>query len=142
MRRALCARLSQGREAAFFLYGTLMDCGTLSEVLGRRVPPRALVAARLPGYRRAAVRGAAYPVVLFQRGASVSGVILARVTPIERARLCAYEGDGYELVPAMAELPGKRQARVLLFKPKPGAYTATTRPSSLARWRFVTSNRK
>jgi gamma-glutamyl AIG2-like cyclotransferase len=142
MRRARCARLSRVREAAFFFYGTLMDRDLLAEVLRRRIPPHALLPARLPGYRRVAMRGAAYPVVLPQRGASVRGVILARVTPIERARLCAYEGDGYELVPAMAELPRKRRARVLLFKPKPGAFTPTTKPWSLARWRFVTSHRQ
>ena len=136
MRRARCARSSRVREAAFFFYGTLMDRDLLSEVLGRRIPLRALLPARLPGYRRAAVRGAAYPIILPQRGASVRGVILRRVRPVKRSRLCAYEGDGYEPVCAMAELPGKRRARVFLFKSKPGAYTVTSRPCSFATWRL------
>jgi hypothetical protein len=36
---------------AFFFYGTLMDRDLLSKVVGRRVWPRALKPARLPGYR-------------------------------------------------------------------------------------------
>ena len=136
MRRARCARSSRVREVAFFFYGTLMDHDMLSEVLGRRIPPRTLLAARLPGYRRAAVRGAAYPIILPQRGASVRGVILRRVRPVERSRLCAHEGDRYEPVCAMAELPGKRRARVFLFKSKPGAYTITSGPWSFATWRL------
>jgi gamma-glutamyl AIG2-like cyclotransferase len=136
MRRARCARLSQARDVAFFFYGTLMDRDLLSEVLGRPVPPRALLPARLLNHSRAAVRGAAYPVVLFRRGASVRGVVLRRVKPTERVRLCAYEGDGYGSVCAMAELPGERRVQVFLFKPKPGAYTISSRPWSLATWRL------
>jgi Gamma-glutamyl cyclotransferase, AIG2-like len=136
MKRARCARLSREREAAFFFYGTLMDCNLLSGVLGRRVAPRALLPARLLNHRRAAVRGAAYPVVLFRRGASVRGVVLRRVKPTERVRLCAYEGDGYGPVCAMVELPGERRVQVFLFKPKPGAYTISSRPWSLGTWRL------
>jgi gamma-glutamyl AIG2-like cyclotransferase len=136
MRPARCVRLLRGHETAFFFYGTLMDRDSLSEVLGRRVALRALRPARLPGYRRAAVRDVDHPVVLFQRGTVVKGVILHGVKPTERARLSAYEGDGYELERALAELPGQRRVRVFLFKPKPGAYTVTGRPWTLARWRL------
>jgi hypothetical protein len=73
---------------------------------------------------------------LFQRGTVVKGVILHGVKPTERARLSAYEGDGYELERALAELPGQRRVRVFLVKPKPGAYTVTGRPWTLARWRL------
>jgi hypothetical protein len=142
MRRARCARLSPGRDVAFFFYGTLIDRDLLSEVLRRRVARRALLPARLRGYRRAAVHGANYPVVLAQRGATVRGVVLRRVKPAERARLSAYEGDGYEQVCALAELPRRGRAQVLLFKPKPGAYAVTTRPWSLASWRLHRNRRQ
>jgi hypothetical protein len=95
-----------------------------------------LTPAHLAGYRRVAVRGASYPVVLPQRGASVTGLILQSVTKAERARLCAYEGDGYQLACAVAKLPAKRSRRVFLFRPKPSAHTVTSRPWSLSRWRL------
>jgi len=136
MRRARCVHSSRVREAAFFFYGTLMQREVLSKVLGRRVWPRMLTPARLAGYRRVAVRGASYPVVLPQRGASVMGLILQSVTRAERARLCAYEGDGYELASAVAELPAKRRRLVFLFRPKLGALTVTRKPWSLSRWRL------
>jgi hypothetical protein len=137
MRPARCVRLLRGHETAFFFYGTLMDRHLLSEVLGRRVALRALRPARLLGYRRAAMRDVDYPVVLFQRGTVVKGAILHGVKPTERARLSAYEGDGYELERALAELPGQRRVRVFLFKPKPRAYTIASKPWSLSGWRLL-----
>jgi hypothetical protein len=137
MRPAPCVRLSRARETAFFFYGTLMDRDSLSEALGRWVAPRALRPARLLGRRRAAVRGASYPVVVSQRGTVVKGVILRGVRPTEQARLSAYEGDGYELERALAELPGQRRVRVFLFKPKPRAYTIASKPWSLSGWRLL-----
>jgi hypothetical protein len=118
---------------AFFFYGTLMDRDLLSQVLERRVWPRALKQAQLPGYRRRAVRGAGYPVVLRHRGASVSGVILAGVTCAQRTRLSGYEGEGYVLVRALA---GDPLRAVLLFTPRPGAHIAAPTPWSLVGWRL------
>jgi hypothetical protein len=136
MRRARCARLSRGREAAFFFYGTLMDRDLLSAVLGRRIAPSALLPARVRGYRRTALRGEPYPALSLQPGASVRGVILRGLNLADRARLSAYEGVGYEVVCVLAERPGKGPIRVFLFQPKPGAYTSTSRPWSLTRWRL------
>jgi hypothetical protein len=113
-----------------------MDHDLLSAVLGRRISPHALIPARVGGYRRLAVCGAVYPVVLSRRGASVSGLILEGVSSAERDRLCAYEGDGYQLERALAEIPGKPLKRVLLFKPKPGEHVLLSKPWSLARWRL------
>ena len=124
------------REGAFFFYGTLMDRELLSAVLGRRVWPCALAPAVLRGYRRGSVLGASYPVVLRQRRASVEGVILRGVGAAETARLCAYEGGGYEPAQALAELPRRSVRRVLLFRPRPGAYTVSTRPWSFVGWRL------
>ena len=113
-----------------------MDRDLLSAVLGRRIWPRSLAPARLRGYRRKSVRGASYPVVLQQRRVSVEGVILDGVDVAEKARLSAYEGDGYELVTAQTELPRRRLRRVFLFTPKCGAYNSSSRPWSFAGWRL------
>ena len=124
------------RKAAFFFYGTLMDRDMLSAVLVRRVWPRSLVPAVLRGHRRKGVCGANYPVVLRQRRASVDGIILDRVGTVEEDRLSAYEGDGYDLVPALAELPRGRCKRAFLFAPRRGAYVVSNRPWSFASWRL------
>jgi Gamma-glutamyl cyclotransferase, AIG2-like len=113
-----------------------MDRDLLSQVLGRRVWPRALTPALLRGYRRRAVSGEHYPVVLPHRGGSVSGVILRRVAAAERELLAGYEGDSYELLCAVAEGSGKAPKQVLFFQSKPGAYTVTSRPWLLASWRL------
>ena len=124
------------RKTAFFFYGTLMDRDMLSAVLERRVWPRSLVPVVLRGHRRKGVRGANYPVVLRQRRASVDGVILDGVGTVEQARLSGYEGDGYELVLALAEPPRRRCRRVFLFAPRRGAYVVSNRPWSFASWRL------
>jgi len=123
------------RKAAFFFYGTLMDRDLLSAVMGRRVWPRVLAPAVLRGYRRRNVQGASYPIVQRQRDASIRGVILDRVGTVEQARLSAYEGDGYELALALAELPRRRCRRVFLFVPRRGAYVVSNRPWTFASWR-------
>jgi len=123
------------RKAAFFFYGTLMDRHLLSALLGRRAWPRSLVPAVLRGHRRKGVRGANHPVVLRQRRASVDGVILHGVDTVEQARLSAHEGDGYDLVQALAELPRRCCRRAFLFAPRRGAYVVSNRPWTFAGWR-------
>jgi hypothetical protein len=118
----------------FFFYGTLMDPDLLSRVIGRMIAPRALRPALVHGYRRSAVRGANFPVVLRDRIASVKGVVLAGVSVVERDRLADFEGDRYVLVPSLAEFRERLPKPVLLFEPKAGAFSATGRPWSLERW--------
>jgi hypothetical protein len=124
------------RKTAFFFYGTLMDRDMLSAVLERRVWPRSLVPAVLRGHRRKGVRGANYPVVLRQRRASVDGVIFDGVGTVEPARVSTYEGDRYELVQALAELPRRRCVRVFIFAPRLGAYVVSNRRWTFAGWRL------
>jgi hypothetical protein len=91
----------------------------------------------LHGYRRRGVRGAGYPVVLPERGATVKGIILDSVTAADRDRLSAYEGDGFVLVHGRAGPPGGTLRRVLFFKPRPGALTVIQRSWSTAGWRLL-----
>jgi Gamma-glutamyl cyclotransferase, AIG2-like len=120
----------------FFFYGTLMDPDLLSGVLGRRIAPSALISALLRGYRRSAVRGANYPVVVRDEGAWVEGMVLSGVTIAERDHLVRYEGENYVLACALAEFPERPPEPVLFFEPRPGAVAATGEPWSLARWRL------
>jgi hypothetical protein len=119
----------------FFFYGTLMDCDLLSRVLGRPIAPSKLIPALLRGYRRSAVQGLPYPVVLREPTASVSGLVLADVTATERGRLRRHEGENYFLMQGVAEFGQEPARSVLLFVPKPGAFVATGEPWSLTRWR-------
>jgi hypothetical protein len=119
----------------FFFYGTLMDPGLLARVLGRRVSAHAPRRAWLFGYRRYGVEGAPFPIVLRMRGGRVRGVVLDRIPAAECRRLCSYEGAGYRLARAIAAAPGDARRSVLVFVPQPGAFVATGRPWSYARWR-------
>lgn len=77
-----------------FLYGTLLVPRVLRRFGGQ---PRRLRPARAEGWRRVTLRGTPYPTLL--RGAgSVPGALL-RVPPAVLARLHAYEGPPYRLVP-------------------------------------------
>ena len=118
----------------FFFYGTLMDPDLLSWVIGRVIAPAALRPAIVPGYRRSSVRGANFPVVLRDPTASVEGVVLRDVNVAERQRLADFEGDSYAIVPSLAEFRDRPTEPVLLFEPKTGAFSATSRPWSLERW--------
>lgn len=99
------------RLATLFLYGTLLDPAVLARVAGRRGLARRLVPARLAGWRRVALRGTPYPTLLRAAGAATDGALL-RVGPAALARLSAYEGPDYALVPVRVQTPrGPRRAR-------------------------------
>ncbi len=81
-----------------FLYGTLLDPEVLVRQSGEPQLPRRLRPARLAGYARVALRGTPYPTLVARPGAATVGAIL-RTGPAARARLAAYEGAEYRLVP-------------------------------------------
>jgi gamma-glutamylcyclotransferase (GGCT)/AIG2-like uncharacterized protein YtfP len=93
-----------------FVYGTLLDPRVFARFAGRAPLHRALPA-RLPGFRRVALRGTPYPTLL--RGAGeVAGLLLPRLAPAAMARLSAYEGASYALVPLCVATPrGPRRVR-------------------------------
>ncbi len=59
-----------------FLYGMLLDPMTLTRHGGPTLPAR-LTPARLPGWRRVALRGTPWPTLRRDRTAHVSGAMLA-----------------------------------------------------------------
>ena len=117
-----------------FFYGTLMDQEFLVRVLRRPVAARDLVPAQLSGWRRTAVKGKPYPIVLRQPGASVAGLIFDGASAVDVARLTAYEGAGYRLARGAAE-SGARRYAVRFFAARPGAYTPTYSEWDFAAWR-------
>jgi gamma-glutamylcyclotransferase (GGCT)/AIG2-like uncharacterized protein YtfP len=84
-----------------FLYGTLLDPAVLRRVTGQSGLARRLLPARLAGWRRVVLRGTPYPTLLRDAGATTEGALL-RVGPAVLARLSAYEGAEYRLVPVRA----------------------------------------
>ncbi|WP_165943272.1 gamma-glutamylcyclotransferase family protein [Roseicella aquatilis] len=94
-----------------FLYGTLLDPAVLERMAGEPGLARRLRPARLPGWARVGLRGTPYPTLLPDPGVVTEGALL-RCGPGALARLAAYEGASYRLVPVRAETPrGPRRAR-------------------------------
>ncbi len=78
---------------------------------GQRGLGRRLRAAVLSGHARVVLRGTPYPTLLRRESAVTEGALL-RVGPAALARLAAYEGPLYRLVPVRVETPrGPRRAR-------------------------------
>jgi gamma-glutamylcyclotransferase (GGCT)/AIG2-like uncharacterized protein YtfP len=97
------------RMSSLFLYGTLLDPRLFVRLAGCR-PPRQAMAATLHDHRRVALRGTPYPTLLRGEG-SVRGILLPRLAPAPLARLAAYEGASYTLMPVrVATARGPRRA--------------------------------
>ena len=94
-----------------FLYGTLLDPRVLAAQAGKAGIVRRLGPARLEGWQRVALRGTPYPTLIPAPGAVTEGAVL-RVGPAALARLAAYEGPPYRLVPVrVMTAAGPRRAQ-------------------------------
>ena len=96
-------------------------------MLRRPVSRRVLKPARLAGWRRCAVGGHDFPAVVRCRGVLIDGILLDHVSAADRDKLATYEGDGYTIARAVAELADGQRGPVLLFVPKPGFYQLSDR---------------
>jgi gamma-glutamylcyclotransferase (GGCT)/AIG2-like uncharacterized protein YtfP len=85
-----------------FLYGTLLRPAVLERMAGQPGLAARLRPARLEGWARVALRGTPYPTLVPAPGAATTGAVL-RCGPAARARLAAYEGASYRLVPVRVE---------------------------------------
>ena len=116
----------------FFFYGTLIDADVRRAVLGPHAPAR-VEPARLQGWRRAAVPGRSYPVLVADAKASVEGVLAHGLKAAARRRLEAYEDDDfYELTGIEVAIAGRR-------RPVPAFVFGAKRPGAaakLAGWGF------
>ncbi len=115
----------------FFFYGTLMDDEVRGAVLDERSAAEPAV---LAGWRRVRKPGTPYPIVVRARGRRVAGVLVRGLDGRARARLIAFEDDGY----ALALLPvnaGGRRRMAWVFAAKPGTRLGRARRWNVAEWR-------
>lgn len=117
----------------FFFFGTLMDADILSAVIGRQVTGDMLKPAHLDGFRRVAVDGASYPIIVPDEDSVVDGCMVAGISPEERQMLEAYEGQGYRVVTTWIDARAERR-EVLMFEPVDGAFRTTGQEWDLAHW--------
>ena len=78
-----------------FTYGSLMIPSVMEAVTGSRFASRNAI---LHGYARFSLKGATYPGVIPQQGATTNGVLYLDVDPASVARLDAFEGAFYDRV--------------------------------------------
>jgi hypothetical protein len=117
----------------FFFYGTLLDRDVTALVLGRRLPPQAYTAARLPGHARRRVKNATYPIVIADHSAHVPGAVVGGLSGRDVARLAAYEGPGYRIAPLKVKVLG-RLTEVSVFEPIQSRLQPSREPWDLALW--------
>jgi gamma-glutamylcyclotransferase (GGCT)/AIG2-like uncharacterized protein YtfP len=98
-------------RTTLFLYGTLLDPAVLEAMAREAGLARRMRVAILDGWRRVVLRGTPYPTLVRAAGAATDGAVL-RVGPRAMARLAAYEGASYRLVPVLvATFAGPVRAR-------------------------------
>jgi hypothetical protein len=100
----------------FFFYGTLLDRDVMALVIGRRLSPQAFVPAVLLGHARRRVKGASYPIVVRDPRGEVPGAVVGGLSARDVARLTAYEGPGYRVVPLRVRVAGS-MTTVSVFEP-------------------------
>jgi hypothetical protein len=117
----------------FFFYGSLLDEDVTALVIGRRLPPRAWVPAKLSGFSRRKAKGVTYPVAIRDPKGSVEGAVVSGFSKREVERLQAYEGPRYHTVPLRVWIHG-RLTTVSVFEPKEKAFQPVDGVWSLTEW--------
>lgn len=100
-----------------FFYGTLLDADVRNLVLGAAGRDIGLTAARLDGWQRRRARGKSYPVIQPGAGQSVEGAVSTALSAAVVARLSAYEGPGYVLVPCRPVLADGTTVAAQVYQP-------------------------
>lgn len=78
-----------------FVYGTLRDPDILAAVLGHPLPAAQVTPAKASGYRVIAYPGRTYPALAASTSDTASGLLLRGLSPLDLARLDAFEGVEY-----------------------------------------------
>ncbi|MCB1737179.1 MAG: gamma-glutamylcyclotransferase [Gammaproteobacteria bacterium] len=97
---------------ALFVYGTLLDPRVQQRITGRDFWA---VPARLPGFVRYRVVGAAYPGIRPGVGAVVEGALLLSVGEAAFRSLDVYEGPLYRRERHNVQLPSGRMCRAFVY---------------------------
>jgi hypothetical protein len=117
----------------FFFYGTLLDSDVAALVLGRRLPPAAFMPASLLGHARRQAKDATYPIVVRDARGEVPGAIVGGLSARDVARLAAYEGPGYRIVPLRVKAAGA-MTTVSVFEPVQSRLQPSGELWDLALW--------
>jgi len=117
----------------FFFYGTLLDPDVTAIVLGRRLPPSAFEPATLGGFVRRRAAGKGYPILVPQRGGTVSGRVVGGLTAADAARLSAYEGANYRVSVLPVRMQGRLET-VSVFTPNGPGLAPSADEWDLASW--------
>ena len=117
----------------FFFYGTLLDSDVAALVLGRRLPPAAFMPASLLGHARQRAKNATYPIVVRDPRCEVPGVIVGGLSARDVARLAAFEGPGYRIVPLRVKAAGVMTV-VSVFEPVQNRLQPSGELWDLALW--------
>jgi hypothetical protein len=97
-----------------FLYGTLLHPATLAARSGDPTLPRRCAPASLHGWQRVVLPAVPWPTLRRDRTGVVTGA-LVDVSATAAARLAAYEGDSYRLMPVVVTTAsGKTAARTFI----------------------------
>jgi hypothetical protein len=91
-------------DLPMFFFGTLMDGDVQEAVLGHPVPADALEPACLSGWKRVAIAGRAYPMLIPHATGKVEGCLVQGLSELDRLRLDHYEGPEYRLGIVMVRL--------------------------------------
>lgn len=119
--------------ATLFVYGTLLDPAVRRLVTGRR-DRCAPAPARIGHWRRIAIAGVSYPILVRRPAGVVRGLMLRGLEPRALARLDAYETDEYVRLPAVVATAAGRRRTMLYATARP--VVAAPRRWSLADWRM------
>jgi gamma-glutamylcyclotransferase (GGCT)/AIG2-like uncharacterized protein YtfP len=87
-----------------FVYGSLLNRKILANRGGQPSLALRLAPARLRGFARVPAREGGFPTLVPARGTEVSGALVS-VSAAALARLVAYEGSAYRLIPMRPEGP-------------------------------------
>ncbi len=102
-----------GLRLPIFLYGTLINARVLARFSGEALLHRRSIPALAPGFQRVTLRGTPYPTL--RPGAGTVQGLLIRPSRPALARLSAYEGPFYRLMPVRVTTHrGPRWARAWL----------------------------
>jgi len=118
----------------FFFYGTLRDRDMLSAVIGRRILSKAMIVARLPGYRCSAVSGRGFPGIVADESSSAEGVFVRNLSVREGQRLANFEGPFYLSQFLAIEFRNGGRDIALVFVPGSGL-TLSDKSWDMDEWR-------
>ncbi|MGQ0665003.1 MAG: gamma-glutamylcyclotransferase family protein [Pseudomonadota bacterium] len=117
----------------FFFYGTLMDEEVRRAVLGS-LAPSSTEPARLEGWRRIAVAGASYPIIVRRGRRRVEGVLARGLDRQALPVLAAYEGKEFAAIALPVRTRAGRRLSARVFVPAPGTPVGSAGGWDLALW--------